>query len=204
MTNNLWKALPVVAMLAGSALLVTVPASTARAQGKGGGKGGGKAPAAGNAVAPAPAAAKGAAKGKAGEVHSLKVQGNVYMLVGPGGNTAIQVGDSGVLVVDTQYEENAPALIAEIRKITDKPIRYLVNTSVDPDRVGGNAPVGRAGVPIIGGNLGAVAFQNPATIIAHENVLARMVNAPEGQKVENPDALPTTTFFEGQKEVFFN
>jgi len=193
MTNNLWKALPVVAMLAGSALLVTVPASTARAQGKGGGKA---------APAPAAAPAKGAAKGATGEVHSIKVQGNVYMLVGPGGNTAVQIGDSGVLVVDPQTEASAPALIAEIRRLTDKPIRYLVNTSID--HTGGNAPVGRAGVPVIGGNLGAVAFQNPATIIAHENVLSRMVNAPEGQKVENPDALPTTTFFAGQKEVFFN
>jgi len=201
MTNRFTKALPIVAMLAASALLVMRPVEPAGAQQKGGGK----APAAkGAEPAAAKAAPKAAAKGKAGEVHSLKVQGNIYMLVGPGGNTAIQVGDSGVLVVDTQYEESAAALIAEIRKITDKPIRYLVNTSVDLDRVGGNAPVGRAGVPIIGGNLGAVAFQNPATIIAHENVLARMVNAPEGQKVDNPDALPTTTFFEGQKEVFFN
>jgi len=200
MTNQLWKALPIVAVLAASAILVQRPVDSVFAQGKGGG---GKGKGASTAAATPAAAPKGNAKGKTGEVHSLKVQGNVYMLVGPGGNTAVQVGDSGVLVVDTQYEENAPALIAEIRKITDRPIRYLVNTSVDLDRTGGNAPVGRAGVPIIGGNLGAVAFQNPATIIAHENVLARMVNTPEGQKVDNPDALPTTTYFEGQKEVFF-
>jgi len=189
MTKKLWKAVPILAVLAASALLVTGPAEPLRAQQKGGGKG---------------PAAKGGAKANAGEVHGLKVQGNVYMLVGPGGNTVVQIGDSGVLVVDTQTAETAPALIAEIRKLTDQPIRYVVNTSVDPDRVGGNAPVARAGVPVIGGNLGAVAFSNPSTIIAHENVLDRMSNAPEGQKVDNPDALPTTTFFEGQKEVFFN
>src|SRR5260221_7865395 len=108
MTEKLWKALPITAMLAASAIRVLSPVGSVFAQGKGGGK---------DAKATAPAAAKAApqgdAKGKTGEVHSLKVQGNVYMLVGPGGNTAIQVGDSGVLVVDTQYEENAPALIAE-------------------------------------------------------------------------------------------
>jgi len=193
MTFRLSSAVPALAVVAAAALLLMGPsAGTAQAQQKGGGKG------------PGAKGAPATAKGKSGEVHSIKVQGNVYMLVGPGGNTAVQVGDSGVMVIDTMYEENAPALIAEIRKITDKPIRYVVNTNVDPDHVGGNAPVARAGVPVIGGNLGAVAFTNPSTIIAHENVLFRMANAPEGQKVENPDALPTTTFFEGQKEVFFN
>jgi glyoxylase-like metal-dependent hydrolase (beta-lactamase superfamily II) len=193
MTNKIWKVLTMAALAAGSAFLGIRPVSPANAQQKGQPKGG------------APAAkANVSAKAKSGEVHSLKVQGNVYMLVGPGGNTAVQIGNSGVLVVDTQYEEVAPAIIAEIRKLTDRPIRYVVNTSVDPEHTGGNALIARAGVPIVGGNLGAVAFTNPATIIAHENVLFRMSNVPEGQKVENPDALPTTTFFEGQKEVFFN
>jgi cyclase len=159
------------------------------------------------AFGPAPEARAQQAKGKGKaaakqEVGTLKVQGNVYMIVAPGGNVAVQIGDWGVLVVDTPAEGASDAVIAEIRKLSDKPIRYLLDTSID--HTGTNAQISRAGAPVTGGNLGAVAFDNGATIVAHENVLARMSNVPEGQKVPNADALPTTTYNEGQKEIFFN
>ena len=176
-------------------LWIAGPADVAHAQGKG--KGGGK------QAAPAPAAPSDPALANA-EVHTLKVQGNVYMIVGPGGNTAVQVGDSGALVVDTQYAEVSDKIVAEIRKLTSKPIRYVVNTSADPDHTGGNAKVSRAGAPVIGGNLGAVAFDNGATIVAHENVLRAMSEGAEGKADANADLLPTTTYFQGQKEIFFN
>jgi len=137
-------------------------------------------------------------------VHTLKVQGNVYMIAGPGGNTAVQIGDSGALVVDTQLAEVADQIVAEIRKLTSKPIRYVINTSGDADHTGGNARISRAGAPVTGGNLGAVAFENGATIVAHENVLRAMSTAAEGKASANPDSLPTTTYFQGQKEIFFN
>ncbi len=186
-------------ILAASAALVIMvgPADVAHAQGKGkGGKQGGGAPApAARPLNPALANA---------EIHTLKVQGNVYMIVGPGGNTAVQVGDSGALVVDTQFEEVSDKIIAEIRKLTSKPIRYVVNTSADPDHTSGNAKISRAGAPVIGGNLGAVAFENGATIVAHENVLRAMSQGGEGKADANADLLPTTTYFQGQKEIFFN
>lgn len=189
-------------MLAGSALLAAFfmlvgPSDMARAQGKG--KGGGK-----QAAPPAPAARPQNPALAAAEVHTLKVQGNVYMIVGPGGNTAVQVGESGALVVDTQYEEVSDKIIAEIRKLTSKPIRYVINTSADPDHTNGNAKISRAGAPVIGGNLGAVALDNGATIVAHENVLRAMNEGPEGKADANADLLPTTTYFQGQKEIFFN
>jgi glyoxylase-like metal-dependent hydrolase (beta-lactamase superfamily II) len=112
------------------------------------------------------------------------------------------VGDWGVLVVDTPQEALAPAIIAEIQKLSSKPIRYVLNTSIS--HTDSNAQISRAGAPVVGGNLGAVAFENGAPIVAHENVLYRMSNVPEGQKVPNADALPTTTYNEGQKEIFFN
>jgi len=169
----------------------------AHAQGKG--KGGGK------QAAPAPAASRRMDPALANaEVHTLKVQGNVYMIVGPGGNTAVQVGDSGALVVDTQYEEVSDKIVAEIRKLTSKPIRYVINTSADVDHTDGNAKISRAGAPVIGGNLGAVACDNGATIVAHENVLRAMSEGGEGKADTNADKLPTTTYFQGQKEIFFN
>ncbi len=171
------------------------PAEVAHAQGKG--RAGSKARPGRRSNAANPALANA-------EVHTLKVQGNVYMIVGPGGNTALQIGDSGALVVDTQYAEVSDKIIAEIRKLTDKPIRYIINTSADPDHTGGNAKISKAGAPVIGGNLGAVAFENGATIVAQENVLRRMSKAAEGKPDANADLLPTTTFFQGQKEIFFN
>jgi len=185
-------------LLAASAFLITFgPAKVAHAQGKG--KGGGK------QAAPAPPAPRPQNPAlAAAEIHTLKVQGNVYMIVGPGGNTAVQIGDSGALVVDTQYEEVSDKIVAEIRRLTSKPIRYVVNTSADPDHTGGNAKISRAGAPVIGGNLGAVAFDNGATIVAHENVLRAMSEGGEGKADANADLLPTTTYFQGQKEIFFN
>jgi glyoxylase-like metal-dependent hydrolase (beta-lactamase superfamily II) len=131
-----------------------------------------------------------------------KVQGNVYMIWTPDRNLAVSVGDWGALVVDTPQQPLAPAVIAEIQKLSPKPIRYVLNTSIS--HTDSNAQLSRAGAPVVGGNLGAVAFENGATIVAHENVLYRMSNVGEGQKVPNPDALPTTTYNEGQKEIFFN
>jgi len=182
---------------AAAVLILSAPADIAHAQGKG--KGGGKQAAPSGAVsAPTNPALANA------EVHTLKVQGNVYMIVGPGGNTAVQIGDSGALVVDTQYSEVSDKIVAEIRKLTSKPIRYVINTSADPDHTGGNAKISKAGAPVIGGNLGAVALENGATIVAHENVLRAMNKAAEGKPDANADLLPTTTFFQGQKEIFFN
>jgi cyclase len=136
-------------------------------------------------------------------VHVLPVQGNVYMLVGAGGNVTIQVGEEGVLLVDTSYAQVSDKILAEIRKLSNKPIRYIINTHVDPDHVGGNENLGKIGRTVSGGNVGADA-PTGATIIAHENVLNRM-SAPTGTQAPFPFAArPTDTYFTKQKEVFFN
>jgi cyclase len=137
------------------------------------------------------------------EVHVLPVQGNVYMLVGGGGNVTIQVGDDGVLLVDTSYAQLSEKILAEIRKLSNKPIRYIVNTHVHTDHVGGNENLAKIGNTIAGGNVGNNA-PTGATIIAHENVLNRM-SAPTGTVAPFPVAAwPTDTYFTKQKEVYFN
>jgi cyclase len=136
------------------------------------------------------------------EIHILKVQGNVYMLVGPAGNSAVQVGNNGVLVVDSQTSDMSDKLIAAIKTISDKPIRYIINTSFDPDRTGGNEVLARNGAPVVGGNLGN--SNRGAAIVAREQVLDRM-GAPTGQKAPTPEgSWPTVTWFEGNKEIYFN
>src|SRR5206468_864377 len=81
----------------------------------------------------------------AAEISAFHVQGNVYMLVGAGGNIAVQQGDEGVLVVATGLAQNAPAVIAAIRKLSDKPIRWVLNTHFHPDHTGGNEALSKAG-----------------------------------------------------------
>ena len=134
---------------------------------------------------------------------TLKVQGNVSMLVGAGGNIALQIGDDGVLLVDSGTGQAVNQVIATIRAITNKPIRYIINTSADPDHVGGNDAIGKLGSTIAGGNVGAGAGVG-AGIIAHENVLNRM-SAPTGKASPYPTtAWPTDTFVSKQKELYFN
>lgn len=147
-------------------------------------------------------AAQGPASADAG-VHTLHVQGNVWMLVGAGGNITLQIGDDGVLLVDSGTAQAATQVVAAIRALTTKPIRYIIDTSADADHVGGNDPIGRLGSTIAGGNEGAGAGVG-AGIIAHENVLNRM-SAPTGKSAPYPTtAWPTDTFVTRQKELYFN
>src|SRR5947208_845758 len=137
------------------------------------------------------------------DVHVLHVQGNVYMLVGAGGNITLQVGDDGVLLVDTSFEQMSDKVVASIRSLSDKPIRYIINTHAHPDHVGGNAPIAKSGATIAGGNMG-IGANTGASILAHENVLNRMT-APTGQQAPTPAAAwPTDTYFTRKKELFFN
>jgi cyclase len=126
--------------------------------------------------------------------HLLPVQGNTYMLAGVGGNTTLQVGKDGVLVVDTQYAEMAPQILSEIRKLSDKPIVWMVNTHVDQDHSGGNARLAE---------LGRGPGPRPR-IIAHENVLNRMTRRVPNQSPVPDEALPNDEYGTPQKDLFFN
>jgi cyclase len=128
------------------------------------------------------------------EIGVLKVQGNVYMLVGAGANIAAQVGDDGILVVDTGTEAMAQKTAAELRRLSPKPIRWVVNTDGDPDHTGGNAALPRS---VVGGEGGGA----PPRIVAHESVLNRM-SAASGKV---PDALwPNDEYFLPTKDFSFN
>jgi glyoxylase-like metal-dependent hydrolase (beta-lactamase superfamily II) len=140
------------------------------------------------------------------EVHILHVQGNVYMLVGAGGNITAQAGNEGVLLVDTGLAASSDKVAAAVRQISDKPIRYIINTHVHADHTGGNAAIAKLGSTIAGGNvvgtIGESATQG-AAVIAFQNILDRMSaantpdTAPEG-------AWPTDTYTGFEKKMFFN
>jgi cyclase len=141
------------------------------------------------------------------DVHVFHVQGNVYMLVttggSGGGNITLQIGDEGVLLVDTSVEAMSDKVVAAIRTLSSKPIRHIINTNADPDHTGGNAAIAKRGSTITGGNMGA-AGSTSALITAHENVLNRM-SAPTGRQAPTPEeAWPADTYFTARKELFFN
>ena len=132
------------------------------------------------------------------------VSGGIYMVVGAGGNTTLSIGDEGVMVVDTQFAPLSTKLVAEIRKLTDLPIRWVVNTHMHGDHTGGNEAIAKAGRTRAGGNvvgdIGAAATAT-ARIIAHENALLRMSKATPAPPAA---ALPTDTFFVPRKDMLFN
>ena len=139
------------------------------------------------------------------DIQTLHVQGNVYMLVGAGGNIVVQSGEEGVLVVDTGVESRGADVLAAIRRISSKPIRIVINTHGHSDHTGANAVVAAAGRWLGGnapGNSGI--GLDSARVLAHENVLKRM-SAPSGEPSPRPFAAwPTETFFGDDKELFFN
>jgi glyoxylase-like metal-dependent hydrolase (beta-lactamase superfamily II) len=135
----------------------------------------------------------------------LKVHGQVYLVAGPSSNAIVQVGDQGVLVVDTMRDEDADALLMEIRKLAGtRPIRYVLNTHAHLDHVGGNAKISQAGTQLVGGNFGGQVQGDHAFIVAHEKVLAA-VSAKTGANPMLPFAgWPTDTFFQNEKDLYFN
>ncbi|MGH9592489.1 MAG: MBL fold metallo-hydrolase [Bryobacteraceae bacterium] len=134
-----------------------------------------------------------------GTIHVLPVQGNVYMLSGAGGNMAVQVGKDGVLLVDSKLAAQAGKTEEAIRQLSDKPVRYIVNTSADADHTGGNEALSKAGRTITGGNVASFAAGFGATMVAHENVTTRMSEAGAPA-----DAWPMDTYFTEGKDLYLN
>src|SRR6266581_4011493 len=87
------------------------------------------------------------------EIKATKVAGNVYMLEGSGGNIGVCAGEDGIVIVDDQYAPLANKIKEALKGISDKPLKFVINTHFHGDHTGGNA-----------------AFGKEASIIAHENV----------------------------------
>lgn len=85
------------------------------------------------------------------EMTTSRLRDNVYAIEGgPGANVIALVGQDGVLLVDAQYPELTSKIVKAIRAITDKPIRFLIDTHVHPDHVGGNENFAKMGVVVLG------------------------------------------------------
>jgi glyoxylase-like metal-dependent hydrolase (beta-lactamase superfamily II) len=144
----------------------------------------------------------------------VQLRPNFYMIAGAGGNIAVQIGQDGVVVVDAGSGDNADAVVAAINRLSERPIRYVINTSADADHVGGNVTVSKAGQTLLtmtgAGAGGSVAAFNgltnggAAAILAADEVLARM-SAPTGKASAFPSAAwPTESFGQAQRALFLN
>jgi len=130
------------------------------------------------------------------EVHVFPVQGNVSMIVAPGGNITVQAGKEGMVVVDTQTAATAPQVMAAIRKLSETPIVWVINTSLDADHISGNEALLRLG--------GSSEASLRARVIAHENILNRLL-APGVAQARVADAASINdTYFRSPKDFLFN
>jgi glyoxylase-like metal-dependent hydrolase (beta-lactamase superfamily II) len=142
----------------------------------------------------------------------VEVRSNFFLIAGAGGNILAQIGPSGVIVVDSGTTDAADRVVAAIQRLTPLPIRYIINTGMDADHVGGNQKLARAGMSILAGALAAGAGLGDslltnaggASVLAHENVLTRM-SAPTGQQAPYPaELLPTKTFMYRMYSMYLN
>jgi glyoxylase-like metal-dependent hydrolase (beta-lactamase superfamily II) len=139
-------------------------------------------------------------------LHVQHVRGTIYMLSGAGGNITIDAGSEGVLLVDTGLANSTDQVLAEIAKLSTKPIRYIINTHLHPDHTGGNQQIAKLGQTIAGGDVTNLTddAREGAKVIAHQNVLNRMSAADAGRPPSAFGMLPTDTYLGSHKDIFFN
>jgi glyoxylase-like metal-dependent hydrolase (beta-lactamase superfamily II) len=106
-----------------------------------------------------------------------KVKENLYMIQGQGGNTAVYVAQSGVVLVDTKLANNGQAILDQVKTVTDKPITHIVNTHTHGDHTGSNQ-----------------FFPASVEIVVQENTRGLMQKMPVFQEEANRNGLPDTTF----------
>src|SRR5439155_20584574 len=105
----------------------------------------------------------------------LEVRPSFFVMAGAGANIGVQMGDDGVVVVDAGPAADAPAVLAAIKRISPKPIRYIIDTGPDTDHVGGNEALSKAGEKLFAGSsLGGGSADSFAPVISAEGVLRRM------------------------------
>jgi glyoxylase-like metal-dependent hydrolase (beta-lactamase superfamily II) len=136
------------------------------------------------------------------EVETLKVQGQVYLLAGAGGNIAAQIGPDSVLLVDTGYEQMASKVLAAVRKLSDKPLRTIINTTLMDSHTGANGALVKQGRQIDNTGPGLGGRPNEADLIASSSLLAVMTEI--GRDKIPVDRWPPSTYPGKQKDLSSN
>ena len=128
----------------------------------------------------------------------LEVRPSFFVVAGAGANIGVQVGDDGVVVVDAGAAASGPAVLAAIKQISSKPIRYVIDTGPDADHVGGNEALSKAGEKFFGGvNFDGPVADRMAPILSAEGVPRHMAKSP-------PAGWPTEVFHYARKSMYLN
>jgi cyclase len=123
----------------------------------------------------------------------LHVQKSVYMLPAATGNITVQIGDDGVMLVDTGTPALAPSVIAAVRTLSNKPIHTIVNTHLHVENTGGNQALLKLRGP------------QAVRVMGHENTFNRMMDAAAAANAGIPQAaLPMNTYFTPRRDFFLN
>jgi glyoxylase-like metal-dependent hydrolase (beta-lactamase superfamily II) len=128
-----------------------------------------------------------------GGLDVVKVRPNFYMIAGAGGNIGVQIGSDGVVLVNSGNGKASAEVLEAIKKLTDLPIRYIINSGAGTEFVGGNLALAKAGLAVMNGRTGS-------EILAHESVLDRM-SARDAKPSYPGDAWPTEAFL-GKRHAF--
>jgi cyclase len=153
------------------------------------------------AVVPLGAVPQTARAAASGGLEVLEVRPNFFLLAGAGGSIGVQVGEDGAVVVDAGSAASAAAVVDAIKRLTPKPIRYVIDTGPDADHVGGNEVLSKAGEADIRSGR-----RNPmgAPILAAEGVLRHMSSTSGSTPAYPVAAWPTETFHYARKYMYWN
>jgi cyclase len=142
------------------------------------------------------------------DLEVLEVRPTFFMIAGAGANIGVQVGDDGVVVVDAGSAANATSVVAAIKRISPKPIRYVIDTGPDADHVGGNETLSKAGDTFYPGTSGPGPRRDPlravASILAAEGVARHMTASWKTAPASAPGGLPTESFHYPRKYLYLN
>jgi glyoxylase-like metal-dependent hydrolase (beta-lactamase superfamily II) len=160
---------------------------------------------AGGGVGLVKAAAPQAPASGSGSLEVLQVRPSFFVIAGAGANIGVQVGEDGLVVVDAGTAAGAPDVVAAIKRISPRPIRYVIDTGPDADHVGGNETLATAGEKLFGGSLlgggtpnaASNAAERAAPILSAEGVLRHMAKSPAG-------GWPTEVFHYSRKAMYLN
>ena len=127
------------------------------------------------------------------EINVYPVAGQVYYIEGRGGNIGLFVGDDGVFLVDDQFAPLTDKIVAAIRPLSDKPIRFLVNTHLHPDHTGGNENFGKMGALIFGHDnvrhqMEISAYTQEPPLITYSQDVSFHINGETVHVFKTPDA----------------
>lgn len=134
-------------------------------------------------------------------LRTTHVEGPIWLISGAGANVVVSAGDNGILVVDSGSAEYSADLLTAIKNVSNGTIRYIVNTSLHAENVGGNAALRVAGDTFTGGNATQIGGVDVgAAVIGHENLMLRMVLDAD----YDSGLQPTETFFVPRLDLYFN